>query len=72
MTKVNKTDFWKFLNSQFSHDDDYLFFRGKYKHGSERSLYFYREIPIGEKLATVGRRTQYFINLNIRKDLENE
>ena len=74
MTKVSKTGFWNYLNSfPVPEDDaDNLFFHGKYKDGSERTVYFYRELPIGETLATVGRRTQYFINLDIKMELENE
>lgn len=72
MTKVSKKDFWKFLNSLPVHGDDDLYFRGKYRDGSERAVYFYCEIPAGEVLSTVGRRTEYYINLDVILEVENE
>ena len=72
MTKVSKKVFWNFLNSLPVSAEGCLTFCGNYKDGRQKTVYFHLEIPIGEMLASVGRRTQYFINLDIRKDLENE
>lgn len=72
MTKLSKMSFWMFLNSLPVTEEDDLFFRGRYKDGSERTVYFYREFPVGEILATVGRRSEYYINLDHISEVEND